>query len=110
MSDELNHKHDRPEHRQGEGPNRAGDEAINRQRVGREAEKHQDQSQDPADKEAAERRHSAARYRVLAAEYEGQDEVDPKEFSERHKAKEEEIAADMDDRARQKKEEKQEKR
>ena len=107
MSDELGHKHDTPRHRQGEGPNKEGDEAINRQRVEREAEKHRDPAQDPADKEAAEHRHSAAQYRVLAAEYDGQDEVDPQEFSERKQAEFEEVKANQDQKQRQRKDDEQ---
>jgi hypothetical protein len=110
MPDELGHKHDRPEHRQGEGHNPEGDEAINRARVEQEAEKHRDPADDPAEKAEAEHRHSAARYRVLAAQYDGQEEVDPDEFSKRKQAEYEEVKADQDDKQRREKEAEQKKR
>lgn len=100
-SDELGHDHDHPSHRQGEGHNPQGDEAITRQRVAREADKHRNPADDPAEKEEAENRHSAARDRVLAADYAGQDEANPEEVSEVQKEAEARVRSEQDKVARQ---------
>jgi hypothetical protein len=99
----MSNEHDHGNHRQGEGANKPGDDAINRQRVAREADKHRNPRDDPADKEAADRRHSAARYRVLARD-EGDPPVDPDEEARRLKAAENEAAARADEVARRRRE------
>lgn len=111
MNDEYGHEHDHPSHRQGkEDSSTEGRKASNRQRVAREAEKHRDPAEDPADKEAAEQRHSAARYRVLAADYAGQDEADPEAVAQQLKSEQEQSQAEADEKQRKKKERVQQKR
>jgi hypothetical protein len=107
MSKDPDHDRDRIRPSQGEGANKPGDEAINRQRVAREADKHRNPHDDPADKAAADRRYSAARDRVLARD-EGDPPVDPDEVARRLKAAEDAATARADEVARRRREAEQE--
>ncbi len=101
MTRENRPNDDSPRH-PGDEERRAGLEAINRQRVEREAEKHRDPNEDPAIKEEAEKRHSAPNYRVLLQAEAGHDEVDPDEYAKKLKAEQDAAAAQTEERARKK--------
>ena len=108
--DSLGHAHAPSSQRLGEGHNPAGDEAIHRERVRQAAEKHRSEADDPKEKAEAEHRHSAARDRVLAADYDGQEPAEPGEVEEVLKDAEDRIAEQQDEVARKRKEERHQKR